>query len=104
VVVGRDWTTVEAYIARSRITRVDESLHRNCERLVPGVTLLDRVQARFGWSDRQLARALGVTPAVVSRYRRTGFRTSSRAVCAGCPGYRSRGRSPRLQGVALKAA
>jgi hypothetical protein len=69
---GVDWTTVEAYIARSRITRVDESLHPNRELAVPGIALLDRVQTRFGWSDRQLARALGVTPAVVSRYRRSG--------------------------------
>jgi hypothetical protein len=69
---GVDWTTVEAYIARSRVTRVDESLRRDPLRPVRGVPLLDRVQARFGWSDRQLARALGVTPAVVSRYRRSG--------------------------------
>jgi hypothetical protein len=69
---GVDWTTVEAYIARSRITGVDESLHRDPNRSVRGVELLDRVQSRFGWSDRQLARALGVTPAVVSRYRRSG--------------------------------
>jgi hypothetical protein len=69
---GVDWSTVEAYIARSRVTRVDESLHPNRELAVPGIALLDRVQTRFGWSDRQLARALGVTPAVVSRYRRSG--------------------------------
>jgi hypothetical protein len=69
---GVDWTTVEAYIARSRITRVDESLHRNPERPVRGVALLDRVQARFGWSDRQLARALDVTPAELALYRRSG--------------------------------
>jgi hypothetical protein len=69
---GVDWTTVEAYIARSRITRVDDSLHRDPDRPVRGVAMLDQVQSRFGWSDRQLARALGVTPAVVSRYRRSG--------------------------------
>jgi hypothetical protein len=40
--------------------------------LARGVVLLDRVTARFGWSDRQLSRALGVTPAVVSHYRRSG--------------------------------
>jgi hypothetical protein len=69
---GVDWTTIEAYIARSRITRVYESLHRNRQRPAPGVALLERVQARFGWSDQQLARALGVTPVVLSRYRRNG--------------------------------
>jgi hypothetical protein len=69
---GVDWRTVEAYIARSRIKLVDESLHRNRERPVRGVPLLDRVRARFGWSDRQLARALDVTLWVVSRYRRSG--------------------------------
>jgi hypothetical protein len=69
---GVDWSTVEAYIARSRVTRVDETLHRDPRRPVRGVALLDRVQARFGWSDRQLARALGVTPAAVSRYRHRG--------------------------------
>jgi hypothetical protein len=67
---GVDWTTVQAYIARSRVTRVDESLRRHADpdRSVRGVALLDRVQARFGWSDRQLARALGAMPAVVARY------------------------------------
>jgi hypothetical protein len=69
---GVDWATVEAYIARSRITRVDETPHRDPDRPIRGVALLDLVQARFGWSDRQLARALGVTPAVVSGYRRSG--------------------------------
>jgi hypothetical protein len=69
---GVDWTTVEAYIARSRINLVDESLHRDPDRPVRGVPMLDRVQSRFGWSDRQLARALGVTPSVVSRYRSSG--------------------------------
>jgi transcriptional regulator with XRE-family HTH domain len=39
---------------------------------VRGVALLDRVKDSFGWSDRQLARALGVSPGVVSRYWRIG--------------------------------
>jgi hypothetical protein len=70
-----DWTTVETYIARSRITRVDESLRPkpDLRRPVWGVALLDRVQSRFGWSDPQFGRALGVTPAVVLRYRRNGL-------------------------------
>jgi hypothetical protein len=49
---GVDWTTVEAYIARSRVNSVDETLHRRTDRPVRGVPLLDLVQARFGWSDR----------------------------------------------------
>jgi hypothetical protein len=71
---GVDWTTVQAHIARSRIRSVDESLRRHADpgRPVRGVTLMDRVQSRFGWSDRQLARALGVAPAAVSGYRRSG--------------------------------
>jgi hypothetical protein len=69
---GVNWTTVEAYIARSRVRSIDETLHRDPDRPVRGVPLLDLVQSRFGWSDRQLARALGVTPAMVSRYRRSG--------------------------------
>jgi hypothetical protein len=71
---GVDWTTVEAYIVRSRIRAVDESLRRHADpgRPVLGVSLMDRVQSRFGWSDYQLARALAVMPTVVSRYRRSG--------------------------------
>jgi hypothetical protein len=71
---GVDWTTVDGYIARTRVRWVDESLrpHGDPGRPVRAVTLLDRVQFRFGWSDRQLARAVGVTPAAVSRYRRSG--------------------------------
>jgi hypothetical protein len=71
---GVDWTTVEGYIARSRVRWVDKSLrpHPDPGRPVKGVPLMDRVKARFGWSDRQLALALGVTPTVVYRYRRSG--------------------------------
>jgi hypothetical protein len=71
---GVDWTTVEAHIARSRVIRVNESLRPNPDpgRPVRGVALLDRVKAPYGWSDRQLARALGVNPTVVVRYRRVG--------------------------------
>jgi transcriptional regulator with XRE-family HTH domain len=71
---GVDWRTVETYIARSRVTRVDESLrpHPDPRRPVRGVALMDRVQAQHKWSDRQLARALGVTPVELSRYRRSG--------------------------------
>jgi hypothetical protein len=71
---GVDWTTVETYIARSRVTRVDDSLRPQPDpgRPVRGVALLDRVKERFGWSDLQLARALRVTRAVVLRYRHNG--------------------------------
>jgi hypothetical protein len=71
---GVDWTTVEAYIARSLVRSVDESLSRYADpgRPVLGVSLMDRVQSRFDWSDRQLARALGVAPAAVSGYPRSG--------------------------------
>jgi hypothetical protein len=34
--------------------------------------LIDRVKGRFGWSDHDVADALGVGPSVVCPYRRTG--------------------------------
>jgi hypothetical protein len=37
-----------------------------------GVALMDRVKARFGWSDHDLSDALDVGPSVISRYRRNG--------------------------------
>jgi hypothetical protein len=37
-----------------------------------GVALIDQVKLRFGWSDHDVADALGVWPSVVSRYRRSG--------------------------------
>jgi hypothetical protein len=56
---GVDWTTVEPYIARSRIKLADESLHRDRDRPIRGVALLYKVQARFAWSDRQLGQSSG---------------------------------------------
>jgi hypothetical protein len=101
---GVDWSIVEAYIARSRITRVDEALrpHPDPGRVVRGVALLDRVQSGFGWSDRQLARALGVTLAVVSPYGRAAFQTTRRAASAGCPGHPSKQQASHLRGNAVK--
>ena len=69
---GVDWTTVETYIAGSRVALVDETLRRHTRRPVRGVPLLERVGSRFGWSDRQLASALGVRLAELSRYGRSG--------------------------------
>ena len=66
------WTSVEAYIERSRITgRVRDPLLRQVgpDRPVRGVALMDRVKARFDWSDHDPADALGVWQSVVSRYR-----------------------------------
>jgi transcriptional regulator with XRE-family HTH domain len=37
-----------------------------------GVALMDKVEARFDWSDHDLSDALGVWPSVISRYRRNG--------------------------------
>jgi hypothetical protein len=69
--LGVDWTTVETYIASSRVTFVDESLRRETRRPVRGLPLLERVGSRFGWSDSQLAGALGVGLSELSRYRRS---------------------------------
>jgi hypothetical protein len=69
---GVKWTDVEAFIARSRIIRVDETLLRQVERPIPGIDLLDQVKVRFGCSDHDLADALRVWPSTVSRYRVRG--------------------------------
>ncbi len=57
---GVDWAEVEAFIARSRIHRVDETLLRQVEPEQPvgGIDLLEAVEARFGWSDHDVADAL----------------------------------------------
>jgi hypothetical protein len=71
---GVDWSTVEIVIARSRITRINGSLLRTrCpDRQLPGVAVIDKVKARFDWSDHDVADALGVWPSVVSRHRMSG--------------------------------
>ncbi len=71
---GVNWTDVKRFIARSRITRVNETLLRQIQagRPMPGVDLLDEIEARFGWSDHDVADALGVWPSAVSRYRVNG--------------------------------
>ena len=65
---------MEAYIARSQVRSVDEGLRPLADpgRPVRGVSLMDGVQSRFGWSDRQLGRVLGVAGAALSRCRRSG--------------------------------
>jgi hypothetical protein len=40
---------------------------------VPGVEEADAIRRRFGWSDHDLAKALGVDWSVLSRYRVKGF-------------------------------
>ncbi|MGH7912026.1 MAG: hypothetical protein ACREOV_09910 [Candidatus Dormibacteraceae bacterium] len=69
-----DWAEVERAVARCRVDRVDDTLHRSVdpERNLAGVALLDMVKARFDWSDIDVADALGVWPSTVSRYRITG--------------------------------
>jgi hypothetical protein len=71
---GVNWGDVERCIARSRITRVNETLLRQVHagRPIPGVNLLDQIEARFGCSDHDVADALGVWPSAVSRYRVNG--------------------------------
>jgi hypothetical protein len=72
---GVNWNSVQAYIERCRITeRINDSLLRQMdpERPVRGVALMDRIKARFGWSDHDVADALGVYPSAVSRYRFQG--------------------------------
>jgi hypothetical protein len=71
---GVNWGDVARFIARSRVTRVDETLLRQVHagRPIPGVNLLDEIEARFGWSDHDVADALRVWPSAVSRYRVNG--------------------------------
>jgi hypothetical protein len=71
---GVPWSAVTAFIARSRITRVDYALLRQIDQDVPirGVDLLDQARDRFGWSDHDLADALGVSWGTLSRYRIDG--------------------------------
>jgi hypothetical protein len=72
---GVNWTSVEAYIQRCRIAgRANDTLLRQVHPDQPlrGVARLDRVKARFDWSDHDVADALGVYPSAVSRYRLTG--------------------------------
>jgi hypothetical protein len=45
-------------------------------RPIPGVNLLDQIEARFGWSDHDVADALRVWPSAVSRYRVNGVPNS----------------------------
>jgi hypothetical protein len=68
---GVNWQSVEAFIARSRITGPIESVTRHLDRsdLPSGVAKMDSVRERFGWSDHDLADALGVDWSQVSRYR-----------------------------------
>jgi hypothetical protein len=71
---GVNWQDVEAFISRSRITEVTPTLLRDIhpEMPIPGVALAEEVKTRFGWSDHDVADALGVWPSTLSRYRLTG--------------------------------
>lgn len=71
---GVRWSEVEALIARSRITRVDHTLLRSVRPDVEprGVDLMDAVRSRFGWSDHDLADAVGVSWSWLSRWRVQG--------------------------------
>jgi hypothetical protein len=79
------WSDVDAYIDRSRTaprgfagwTRrrylSDRLLHEvDREEPIPGVDLMDALGGRYGWSDGNIARVLGVTGRCVSHYRLQG--------------------------------
>lgn len=68
---GVRWSGVEETIPRS--TTVD--LYRrgdDPDRCLPGVALITEVQRRFDWSQGDVAEALGVGPAMITRYRQNG--------------------------------
>jgi hypothetical protein len=71
---GVNWGDVERFIVRSRIARVNETLLRQVDagRPIPGVNLLEGIEARFGWSDHDVEDTLRVWPSAVSRYRVNG--------------------------------
>ena len=85
---------MEAYIARSQVRSVDEGPRplADASRPVRGVSLMDGVQSRFGWSDRQLGRVLGVAGRPCPGAGGAVSLNSKRAVCAGGPGSRSTSR------------
>lgn len=72
---GVNWTDVERFVARSRITRLDQAVLRqiDVDDLRRGVSLMDAVRRRFDWSDHDIADALGVNWSTVSKYRLTGL-------------------------------
>ena len=70
-----NWASVQAYIGGCGITgRINDTLLRQVEpgHPMPGVALLEPVEARFDWSDHDVADSFGVYPSVASRYRLTG--------------------------------
>jgi hypothetical protein len=71
---GVYWPDVEAFIERSRITKVNDTVRREIDpdRRLTGIKVMERVKARCGWSDQDIAYALGVWPSAVSRYRLNG--------------------------------
>lgn len=72
--LGVRWADVEAAIERNRLTKVSDRIRRNNESDLRrgGVELLDELRDRFDWSDADIARALGVDPSAVCRWRLDG--------------------------------
>ena len=81
-----NWQSVEAFIARSRITAPMERLVRQVDRseAPPGAARMDAVRGRFGWSDHDLADALGVDWSQASPYRVYGVPDGMSESLAGC--------------------
>lgn len=68
---GVQWSSVEKAVARSKV--LDRYQRRmDPERDLPGVGLIAAVLRKFGWSHRDLADALGVTPGTITKYLADG--------------------------------
>lgn len=67
---GVNWPTVEQVVSRSRIDAYREQA--DPEGVLPGVGIIAAVLNRHGWSARELAGAVGVHPATVTKWRAEG--------------------------------
>lgn len=68
---GVQWSSVEKAVARSKM--LDRYQKRiDPERDLPGVGLIAALRRKFGWSHRDLADALGVTPGTITKYLADG--------------------------------
>jgi hypothetical protein len=63
----------DVHPVRSRVTKVSDTTRREIQAdSKPGVAVMDMMSARFGWSDGDIADALGLSPSTVPRYRLKG--------------------------------